>query len=827
MKKINHGQIMNRTSAAVSPFRFALLVLGIVLTALLSACGGGGGQVGLPTGTALFTNAPASVTLAAGAAASYTVGGGNPTYTVSSSDKDVATASISGTTFTITGVGAGTVSITVTDAVGAKLAVPVTINAPITPPVIPPGSLFTTAAGSVTLLVGANATYGIGGGRPGYAVSSSDAAVATATVSGSNFTIAGVAAGAATIVVTDAAGTALSLSVTVGQGGAVTALYTTAPSAVVIAVGSVAGYVVGGGKPAYAVSSSNAAVARVAVSGTSFTITGLAPGSAEVVVADADGDKLAIAVTIGSSSSATALFTTAPDDVKIAVGATGSYTAGGGKPAYAVSTSNAAIAKVAINGNDFIITGIASGSAQVVLSDTAGDTVTMTVQIGAGTPATALFTTATGALTLGVGVTESYAAGGGKPAYAISSSNSAVARVAIIGSDFSITGVAAGSAQVRLVDADGTSLTIAVTVGSAGNPTALFTTAPGAVTVAVGATAAYAAGGGKPAYTANTSNAAVAKVTIGGSDFVITGIGPGTANVVVGDADGASVTIGVTVGAGGATAPLYTTAPSAVSIAVGTTGTYTVGGGSGGYSATSSDNSAATVTLSGTTLTVTAVAGGLAKVTVFDSSASSVQIDVTAVAPSVISVLPGSATGNVGDSLQFLVSGGTPGYTITINNTSIATVSPASVGASGGTFNISLVNVGSTSATIVDANGQSATIPVTVSQISTVLRMSPSSLLLGENSTEVIDLNIFGGTGPYRAYTSDQTLSSVSAAGSTLTLALGSKGNRCINPITEDGVYIPNGTFDVIVTAVDSLGASASTTLTIKDNGFGLNAGCP
>ena len=75
--------------------RFPLLFT-LFLTTLLSACGGGGGTVGLPTGTALFSNAPAGLTLVAGASTSFSAGGGTPTYSVSTSSADVATATISG-----------------------------------------------------------------------------------------------------------------------------------------------------------------------------------------------------------------------------------------------------------------------------------------------------------------------------------------------------------------------------------------------------------------------------------------------------------------------------------------------------------------------------------------------------------------------------------------------------------------------------------------------------------------------------------------------------------------------------------------------------------
>ena len=94
--------------------------------------------------------------------------------------------------------------------------------------------------------------------------------------------------------------------------------------------------------------------------------------------------------------------------------------------------------------------------------------------------------------------------------------------------------------------------------------------------------------------------------------------------------------------------------------------------------------------------------------------------------------------------------------------------------------------------------------------------------MVGENSTAPIALNIYGGIAPYTAYTSDLVLSSVSITGTTaaptLTVGLGTGGNRCIVPVTAFGTY------DVTVTVVDNLGASATSIITIKDNG---GVACP
>ena len=88
-------------------------------------------------------------------------------------------------------------------------------------------------------------------------------------------------------------------------------------------------------------------------------------------------------------------------------------------------------------------------------------------------------------------------------------------------------------------------------------------------------------------------------------------------------------------------------------------------------------------------------------------------------------------------------------------------------------------------------------------------------------------LTVFGGTPPYRAITSDFTLSNVAVSGNEFTIGLGTRGNRCINPVDAAGVYIPRGAFDVLLTVVDSGGAFATSTMTIRDNGTGAPGTCP
>ena len=801
--------------------RFMTLCMGLTFGMLLAACGGGGsGTVGLPTGTALFTNAPASVTVAAGAKTDYTIGGGTPTYMAASSNRDVATATVSGTGLSITGVGAGSATITVTDATGTATAIGVTVSAPV---VQSPSTLFSTAAGALTVPVGGSASYSIGGGRAPYAISSSNTSVASATINGSNFTVSGLGSGAARIVITDAAGIALDLVVTVGTGSA-TPLYSTSPNAISVKAGANSTYAIGGGRPGYSVSSSNPGVAQIGRNGNDFVVTGVAAGSAQIAIVDTGGATISIEVTVGTADTVTALFSTAPDNVVVGIGATAAYAIGGGKPGYAVTSSNAAVAKVAINGNAYIVTGLAPGTAQIRVSDSQGDSLAVGMTVGSGAPSTPVtfFTTAPTSASVEVGATESYTLSGGTAPYAVSSSNSAVARVVLTGTNYVITGISGGTAIITAFDTSGAAVATTVTVGAGGPGTELFTTAPAAVTIIAGDTATFAVAGGKAPYALSTANAAVAKIAITGNDFAITAIAAGSVQVRLVDANGAAVTIAVTVPAPPAGGALFTTAPDTVTIAAGTSAGYTVSGGTGTYSVTTGNAAVATASLSGGALTVNAIAAGTATIRISDSAGASDSIVVTVSqsSPSAIVVNPNAATGNVGDTLNFLVSGGTPGYTVTINNTTLATVAPSSVPTNGGGFAVTLRNVGTTTATIIDARGQVATLPITANQTTTTLRLSPSALVIGENYAGPVTLNIFGGTGPYTVFTSDESKSQVSVTGSVVTVnGVGPNGTRCIRPVNSEGTYVPFGTYDMIITTVDSQGASATSIITIKDNG--------
>ena len=579
-----------------------------------------------------------------------------------------------------------------------------------------------------------------------------------------------------------------------------------------------------------------------------LTITGVATGIANVVVRDALNATVSITVNVDAIP---ALQTTAPSTLTIATGTALPYTISGGTLPYTVVSSNTVVATATIPGgvgsNGLNIAGSTTGTAQVLVFDAAGKSVTVAVTVvGAG--GSALYTTAPllGVIigTTGTGV---YTIGGGTPGsgYTASTSNASVATASVSGSTLTISGIAGGTATVSVHDSAGVTVSIPVTVGSAN---ALFSTVPSTLTIALAAAPTYTISGGSAPYSASSSNVSVATTGVSGTTLTITAVAAGTATVTVLDATGKSVTSNVTVSASAPT-PLFTTADTTavacvtagyngcVTIATGATPSYVIGGGTAPYVAVSSNVVVATANIVGTALTIHGLGAGVTTVQITDSlgAKNTISVTVTPLATTPLSVLPSSVTANVGDVLNFSVSGGTPGYSVRVNNTSIATVSVATVADSGGTFTATLRNVGTTTVAIVDASGQTTTLTLTVAAPSTLLRLSPSALTVGEDYTGTIPLSIYGGSGSYSAYTSDLVLSGVSIGGTlanpTVIVAGGPPGTpgtyRCINPVTSALVYIPSGTYDVTLTVVDSLGASAVTTLTIKDNGKGMGVGCP
>jgi len=218
----------------------------------------------------------------------------------------------------------------------------------------------------------------------------------------------------------------------------------------------------------------------------------------------------------------------------------------GGVPPYRVVSTEQAIAVATLDGNRLIIGGQNAGSTQVTVSDYAGQSVQLSVTVGTSIP---LYTTAPAALSLGVGPTEARTfrvAGGVKP-YVITGSAPLVATVTQLDAEqWRIQGVAIGNMTVRIRDAAGTELEVAVTVGA---PELRISTDSLTLPIGIPATVVLS-GGQKPYSVAGGMPSAIQVRLVPGSDseFEIRGLlATGDVDVVFSDATGKTVKTKVTI----------------------------------------------------------------------------------------------------------------------------------------------------------------------------------------------------------------------------------------------------------------------------------------
>lgn len=354
---------------------FLKYVMSLAVVMALMACGGGGGAPGLPSGTSspLITTAQSAVTMVVGSSSEYAISGGRAPYTVSSSNSSIVTAGMSDNAFKITAIVFGTATVQIKDAIGGIVSVAVTVSDGSSPT-----SLYTTAPSALTIAVGTTQAYTISGGLTPYTANSSNSAVAVAGVAVNKISISAVSVGTATIGILDAAGKSISVSVTVSNGSSALPLYTTAPSSVTISNGGARAYVIGGGLAPYTATSSDAAVASADVVGSTLSVVGLTGGLASITIRDAAGTTLSFGVKVGS---ATNFFTTAPTALTLQADSSSSFIVSGGSQNYAASSSNTEVASAVVSGTTLIITGHALGTASVMVLDSTGSSILISVTV--------------------------------------------------------------------------------------------------------------------------------------------------------------------------------------------------------------------------------------------------------------------------------------------------------------------------------------------------------------------------------------------------------------------------------------------------------------
>lgn len=412
-------------------------------------------------------------------------------------------------------------------------------------------ALYTNAGAEVTVANGSSADFTIGGGGGtsnfvSYSASSSDSKVATVSVEGSKLKITGVTAGEATISVTDSAGASLKITVKV-SGNAVGKIAVNAPEQVTLTPGMTSQYKITGGVAPYSVALSNPNVVAASVGKDAVSVTAANPGTSTVVIYDAAGNSSKFEVTVTGAGYGVALYTTAPETLRMTGANSSDFVVNGGLGPYVVTTSDASVVTGSVNGNKLTITSGKVGQGLLNVRDAAGTLVVITVNV-TGSTFVPLYTTAPSALTLAAGSKPTYTIEGGIAPFIASSSNADVARATVVdGNKLQIEGITAGVSEIYVFDTKGSLTKVSATVGGGTGTVPLYSTAPDSITVMVGAKPTYQLSGGAAPYMVTNSNVAVATVEQSGTSFTVTGIGAGIAVVAIRDSNGTPLNITVEV----------------------------------------------------------------------------------------------------------------------------------------------------------------------------------------------------------------------------------------------------------------------------------------
>ena len=704
------------------------------------------------------------------------------------------------------GLSAGTYDVAITDANGCTA----TASATITEPTVLVAFAVVDANVSCNSGNDGAATVNVSGGTAPYTYLWSN----TATTA----SIAGVSAGTYDVTITDANGCTATASVTVTQPTALSANAVSGNVSCNSGNDGAATVNVSGGTAPYTYLWNNAA--------TTASIAGVAAGTYDVTVTDANGCTATASVTVTQPTALSA--NAVSGNVSCNGGNDGAATVNvsGGTTPYTYLWNNAATSAS--------IAGVAAGTYNVTVTDANGCTATASVTVTQPTALSANAVSGNVSCNGGNDGAGTVNVSGGTAPYTYLWSNAATTA--------SIAGVAAGTYNVTVTDANGCTATASVTVTQ---PTALSSNAvstnvscnsgnDGAATVSVS--------GGTAPYTYLWNNAA--------TTASIAGVAAGTYNVTVTDANGctanASVTItqptvliaggvvnanvscnsgndgAATVNVSGGTAPytyLWSNAATTASIAGVAAGTYNVtvtdansctatasvtiiqptalssNAVSGNVSCNGGNDGAATVNVSGgtapytylwsnaaTTASIAGVAAGTYNVTVTDANGCTANASVTITQPTVLiagGVVNANVSCNSGNdgAATVNVSGGTAPYTYLWSN---AATTASIAGVAAGTYNV----------TVTDANGCTATSSATITE-PTALTASAVATNVSCNgeSNGTIDLTVTGGTAPY-SY----------------------EWNTAVT--TEDRIGLSAGTYDVTITDANGCTATASATIT-------------
>ena len=457
-----------------------------------------------------------------------------------------------------------------------------------------------------------------------------------------------------------------------------------------------------GGTPGYSYDWENNADQGNSI-GTTASLSGLAAGTYNVTVTDANGCTATSSVTISEPTAVTASATAT--DASCNGFGDGSVTvvAGGGTPGYSYNWENDANQGTSV-GVTATVTGLAAGTYNVTVTDDNGCTATANATINEPV-----------AVAASIGSVNNVSCNGGSDGSATASGTGGT-----IASDYSYawsngettataSNLGAGPHTVTITDDNGCTATASVTITEPAAVT--FTSAVTAVDCNGASTGSITvtAAGGTPAYTYSRD---------GGANFQVSNVfenlAAGSYDIQVKDAnDCISIVVSVAVSEPSALSAEASGTDLSCNGAADGTVSVVESGGTPGYSY-DWENNADQGNSIGTTASLSGLAAGTYNVTVTDNNGCTATSSVTISEPTAVTAsataTDASCNGFGDGSVTVVAGGGTPGYSYNWENnanqgTSVG-VTATVTGLAAGTYNV----------TVTDDNGCTATANATINE---------------------------------------------------------------------------------------------------------------
>lgn len=253
---------------------------------------------------------------------------------------------------------------------------------------------------------------------------------------------------------------------------------------------------------------------------------------------------------------------------------------------------------------------------------------------------------------------------GGRPPYVATTSAAAVGVNVVDGNKLQISGLAAGTSEVSVVDQERVVVKIQVTATLIPMKSTIGTD----VSIGPKQSLGFGITGGIPPYKLRSSDARLFTVTpsqqTSFGPFVLTGVSEGAGTLTVTDSTDTDFVMNITVKA----FPIVVT-PAAGTGKAGTTIALAIDGGQAPFTVLSVDASIAEGSVSGDILSVVLKKKGATKLTIRDSQGGTQSVDIT-VDDSTLVVAPAAVTTFTAAPVVFRLTGGVPPFVPVVSNPS-------------------------------------------------------------------------------------------------------------------------------------------------------------